>query len=68
MKLRVTDFDQTKGWAANAYLSMNLADLGNITASTRYTSVWFSVVFNKKNFPKGTREEKLSNTMFSHQS
>jgi cell surface protein SprA len=54
-ELRVTDFDQTKGWAANAYLSMNLADLGNITASTRYTSVGFGGIQQK--ISQRTREE-----------
>ena len=40
-ELRVTDFDSNAGWAANARLSTQLADLGTISASTRYTSIGF---------------------------
>ncbi len=40
-ELRVTEFDKTKGWAANANLSAKLADLGTVNASTRYTSIGF---------------------------
>lgn len=40
-ELRVTDFDSNAGWAANARLSTKLADLGTISASTRYTSIGF---------------------------
>lgn len=32
-ELRLTDFDEEGGWAANARLSANLADLGNISLS-----------------------------------
>ena len=37
-ELRVTDFDQTPGWAGNAYLNARMADFANITASTRYST------------------------------
>ncbi|MEM7297177.1 MAG: cell surface protein SprA, partial [Bacteroidota bacterium] len=40
-ELRVTDFDSNAGWAANARVSTQLADLGTISASTRYTSIGF---------------------------
>lgn len=40
-ELRVTDFDSNAGWAANARLSTKLADLGTVSASTRYTSIGF---------------------------
>ncbi len=40
-ELRVTDFDSNAGWAANARISTKLADLGTISASTRYTSIGF---------------------------
>ncbi|OFY50107.1 MAG: cell surface protein SprA [Bacteroidetes bacterium GWF2_49_14] len=32
-ELRMTDFDESGGWAANARLSANLADLGNLSVS-----------------------------------
>ncbi|MEQ8905575.1 cell surface protein SprA [Ekhidna sp.] len=40
-EFRVTDFDTNAGWAANARVSTKLADLGTISASTRYTSIGF---------------------------
>lgn len=40
-ELRVTDFDSNAGWAANARVSTKLADLGTVSASTRYTSIGF---------------------------
>ncbi len=40
-EMRVTDFERTAGWAANAYLNAKMADLMTITASTRYTSFGF---------------------------
>lgn len=40
-ELRVTDFDTNAGWAANARISTKLADLGTVSASTRYTSIGF---------------------------
>ncbi|MEM9327022.1 MAG: cell surface protein SprA, partial [Bacteroidota bacterium] len=46
-ELRVTDFDSQKGWAANARMSMQLADLGTFSASTRYTSFGFGSIQDK---------------------
>lgn len=40
-EMRVTDFERTAGWAANAYLNAKMADLMTVTASTRYTSFGF---------------------------
>ncbi|NJN26053.1 MAG: cell surface protein SprA [Cyclobacteriaceae bacterium] len=40
-ELRVTEFERTPGWAANAYLNAKMADLMTVTASTRYTSIGF---------------------------
>ena len=57
-ELRVTEFDKTKGWAANANLSAKLADLGTINASTRYTSVGFGSI--QENIQQRDREEALS--------
>lgn len=56
-ELRVTDFDKTAGWAANAYLGMKLADLGTVSASTRYTTYGFGGVQSK--IQERTREETL---------
>ncbi|MDH5365854.1 MAG: cell surface protein SprA [Cyclobacteriaceae bacterium] len=57
-ELRVTDFDKTSGWAANASLNTKLADIGNLTASTRYTSFGFGNVQSK--IGERTREETLN--------
>ncbi|MEQ9405430.1 MAG: cell surface protein SprA [Cyclobacteriaceae bacterium] len=46
-ELRVTDFDTRAGWAANARLSTQLADLGTVSASTRYTSIGFGNIQQK---------------------
>ncbi len=54
-ELRVTDFDRNAGWAANARLSTQLADLGTISASTRYTSIGFGTV--QQRISERTREE-----------
>ena len=35
-ELRLTDFDQTAGWAANAVVTAKLADLGTVTGSFRH--------------------------------
>ena len=43
-EMRVTDFDKTKGWAANANASAKLADLGTVNASTRYSSIGFGSI------------------------
>jgi cell surface protein SprA len=40
-EMRVTDFERSPGWAANAYLSARMADFATVNASTRYTSFGF---------------------------
>lgn len=49
-ELRLTNFDKSKGWAANASASIKLADLGTINASGSYKTSGF-----------GPLEQKLSN-------
>ena len=49
-ELRLTNFDKSKGWAANANASIKLADLGTINASGSFKSSGF-----------GPLEQKLSN-------
>lgn len=57
-ELRVTDFDRTKGWAANATLNTKLADFANITATARHTSFGFGGIQSK--IAERTREETTS--------
>ena len=40
-EMRVTEFERSPGWAANAYLNAKLADFAMVSASTRYTSFGF---------------------------
>ena len=54
-ELRVTDFDRNAGWAANARVSAQLADLGTVSASTRYTSIGFGNI--QQRISERTREE-----------
>ena len=54
-EMRVTDFDRTPGWAANAYLNAKLADFMTVTASTRYTSFGFGGI--QQRIAERTREE-----------
>lgn len=56
-ELRVSDFDQSNGWAANARLNAKLADFANITASTRYSSFGFGGIQDKIN--QRSREEVM---------
>ncbi|WP_421986398.1 cell surface protein SprA [Roseivirga sp.] len=46
-ELRVTDFDSKSGFAANARLDAQLADLGNISASLRHSSIGFGTISDK---------------------
>ena len=46
-ELRVTDFDSKSGVAANARLDAQLADLGNISASIRHSSIGFGGISDK---------------------
>ena len=57
-ELRVTDFDSQAGWATNATFNAQLADLGSVTASTRYTSVGFGSVQSK--ISERSREETIA--------
>ncbi|MEX2336571.1 MAG: cell surface protein SprA [Fulvivirga sp.] len=57
-ELRVTDFDRTKGWAANATLNTKLADFANITATARHTAFGFGGIQSK--IAERTREETTS--------
>lgn len=54
-EMRVTDFDDEKGWAANARLNMKLADFATINASTSYTSVGFGGI--QQGISERSREE-----------
>ena len=54
-EMRMTDFDKTAGWAANAFLNAKLADFANVTASTRYTSFGFGGL--QQRIAERTREE-----------
>ncbi len=56
-ELRVTDFDTRKGWAANARVATKLADLGTVTASTRYTSIGFGSI--QERISEREREETM---------
>lgn len=56
-ELRVTDFDDRKGWAANARLSTKLADVATITASTTYTSIGFGNI--QQTIQQRTRAESI---------
>ncbi len=57
-ELRVSDFDRTRGWAANATLNTKLADFANVTATTRYTSFGFGGIQSR--IAERTREETFS--------
>ncbi len=46
-ELRVTDFDTRSGWAANARMDAQLADLGNLSASIRHSSIGFGGIADK---------------------
>ncbi len=54
-EMRVTDFNNNAGWAANAYLNAKLADFMVVTASTRYTSFGFGGI--QQRIAQMTREE-----------
>jgi cell surface protein SprA len=54
-EMRVTEFDKTAGWAANAYLNAKMADFMTVTASTRYTSFGFGGI--QQRIAQRTREE-----------
>ncbi|EMR04546.1 T9SS outer membrane translocon Sov/SprA [Cesiribacter andamanensis] len=57
-ELRVANFDRTAGWATNARLNTKLADVANVTASTRYSSVGYGDISQRVN--QRSRDENLS--------
>lgn len=57
-ELRVSDFDRTKGWAANATLNTKLADFANITASGTHSTFGFGGIQSR--IAERTREESTS--------
>ncbi len=46
-ELRLTDFDRSAGWAANAVVSAKLADLGTVTGSFRHIGFGYGGVQSK---------------------
>ena len=46
-ELRLTDFDQTAGWAANVVVNAKLADLGTVSASYRHIGFGYGDVQSK---------------------
>jgi cell surface protein SprA len=46
-EMRVTDFDSNSGWAANARLDAQLADLGNVTATVNHSSIGYGGIAEK---------------------
>lgn len=48
-ELRLTDFNEKSGWAANARIASNLADLGNVMLSGAYSSAGFGSIEKKVN-------------------
>ena len=46
-ELRVTDFASNAGWAANARLDAQLADLGNISATFSHSTIGFGGISDK---------------------
>jgi len=48
-ELRLTDFNEKAGWAANARVATNLADLGNLMVSGAYSSPGFGSIEKKVN-------------------
>ena len=46
---RLTDFNEKSGWAANARMATNLADLGNVMVSGAYSSPGFGSIEKKVN-------------------
>ena len=48
-ELRLTDFDEYGGWAANSRLTTKLADFGNVTASGSISTIGFGSIEKKVN-------------------
>jgi cell surface protein SprA len=46
-ELRLTNFNKSTGWATTGRVTMNLADLGNLSVSGTYKSAWFASLDQK---------------------
>jgi len=46
-ELRLTNFNKQGGWATTGRITMNLADLGNLSFSGTYSSPWFASLDSK---------------------
>ncbi len=57
-ELRVTGFNKQSGWAANAQLNMQLADLASLSAAVRYSTPFFGGIQDK--ISQRTRAHDLS--------
>ena len=57
-ELRVTDFDRTKGWAANATLNAKLADFINVTGTVQHSTIGFGGIQSR--ISERSREETTS--------
>jgi cell surface protein SprA len=57
-ELRVTDFNNNPGWAANARFDAKLADFATVNADFRYSSVGFGAI--QQRISERTREEILN--------
>jgi len=47
-ELRLTNFNETGGWAATARIAADLADLGRIQLTGSYTSAGFGAIEDKQ--------------------
>ncbi len=56
-ELRVTDFDKKAGWASLGNANVQLADLGSVSGSMRYTSANYGDIESK--FANRTRDQNL---------
>lgn len=43
-ELRVTDFNNTKGWAVNSSLNLKLADVATVSMAAKYTSIGWGTI------------------------
>lgn len=61
-ELRLTDFNEKSGWAANARMAANLADLGTVVVSGAYSSPGFGSIEKKVN---ETQKEAITQVDFA---
>ena len=61
-ELRLTDFDDYGGWAANSRLTTRIADFGNVTLSGNMSTIGFGSIEKKKLMKD--RNIMLINTIF----